>query len=289
MKKLYSFLTLIIVTALVFTGCGKETILSQEAAEREIIAFYETYIEADAFNYLLYRTAEEIKTNGVPNYILDRWGVESEVAYLANIEDGSFSLEPYASEDEIEEIMPELTYGTQISVYNTDDIQQLMDVMWGAGNMDIRNWSLGASSTFTSKGYLIVLLQPTGFMTDSWFEVGDVTFDGNYATLTVRGVHYYEYEQVLQDLSERSYQSYAEDDNYTLTYRIIARQLNLQFDDPGVNHTLDEILAFTEIPKEELGTINLVFRITEDGVYLVSCGPVVDLSTPVVPESSASA
>ena len=285
MKKL---ICLLLACTLLFTACSKPTTrISDELAEQEILAFYDRYIEQDDFNYLLYVNYETMLEKGVPFYILDRWGAEKTTFFLANIESGAVNLEDYANENEIETLMSYIDIGTQINVYKTSEIQALMDTMFGAGIIDVESWPTSSERTFTEAGYMVSIFYAAGFYDYNWFEVGEIVFDGEYATLPVYGISYYEYSEVLADLSEKAYQIYPGYDDYYLMPLLLVEDLNIYIEMGEPMPSFDEMLELAGIEKDALGTINLVFKITDTGVYLTSFGPFINTEMPV--EESAVA
>ena len=285
MKKL---ICLLLACSLLFTACNKPAPrISDELAEQEILAFYDRYVEQDNFNYILYVNYETMLENGVPFYILDRWGIEKTTFFLANIENGTVSLEDYANKNEIEMLMSYIDNGTPINVYKTSEIQALMDTMFGTGVIDVEAWPTYSERTFTESGYMVSIFHATGFYDYDWFEVGEIVFDGEYATLPVYGISYYEYNGVLADLSEKAYQIYPRFDDYYLMPLLLAEDFYIYIEMGEPMPSFDEMLELAGIEKDALGTINLVFRITDTGVYLTSFGPFSNTEMPVEESSMA--
>ena len=290
MKKLTCLLlTIVIVFSLLFSSCNSapqeisenSTFLTydeQVNATEQINAFYDAYVAEDWWHYLFYNNYEQILENGVPYYVLRNWGIEY-IEY-ENYDSATFSFDDYAYPEEIESIRGTLL-GTSLLVFEIDDIQGFMDSMFGIEIFDVSTWVFDAFLTnyiITEKGYMLVSVFPTGFIDDStWYGRGEITFDGEYAILPLYGICYdvNDSEHGLYDLASIDYQGF--EGEY---YRSIALQLITEVFANEFNYdaTFYEILEIYDIDINSLGAINLVFKITDTGIYLVDCGP--DVYTP---------
>ena len=290
MKKLTCLLlTIVIVLSLLFSSCSSTTqdasetstfLTSEEQinAEEKINAFYDAYVAEDGQHYLFYNNYEQILENGVSYYVLHNWGVE--YTYYENYDISTFSFDDYAYPEEMENIQNTLA-GAYLFVFEINEIQKLMDSMFGVGVFDVPAWVFDDSLTnyiFTEKGYMLVSIFPAGFIDDgTWYGRGEITFDGEYATLPLYGICYdvHDGEHGLYDLARIDYQGFDGEYYRDITLPLIAEVSTSDF---NYNATFYEILETYNIDINSLGTINLVFKITNTGIYLVDCGP--DLYTP---------
>ena len=268
-KKLFCCALCAVIALFVFSGCGPKY---DDITEAEVMAFYEKYVEADNFQYLITKTFEDIRDAGVPQYVLDRWGLEYES--LEEFE----ALAEYVSPEDMAQLEP-LNTGewTYYNVFKQAEIQALMDEMWGTDTIDASKWYEGDKSHYISQnGYMVAFVVATGWYDITWIEFDGIELDGTKAAISIKALMCSEVgDNILHDYSKMGY--VYERGEYVLAYPVIAEDF-----DPYTHWemSIDEILAELGMARDDIGTIKLEFEMTKEGMKLVKCGPDINYEKP---------
>ena len=254
MKRFLSVFILLAVLSVLCAGCSptpgptpldpSEDGDTAQISEQQARAFYEDLFSTIPAELLIMTDAEldSCNSSGISSY----WFIfMADVVASGALDDIDGRYISAAEKSELEHIFGSNGY---YSVYSMDDLQATCDAVWGTGRLSVDQWPSSDWGYYTAAGYAFV---QSGFGDngdDTYTQISVITAQDNTATVSVYWLRYNWFDMNVYDMAKNNEIA----TNVELTY-------------PA---SFDDLLEAAGISADQLGTLDMVFYMTDDGIRL---------------------
>ena len=162
-----------------------------------------------------------------------------------------------AEKAELEELVGTDSY---YSVYSIADIQETCNAVWGIGRLSVDQWPSSFWAFYTDAGYIIAM-QGYGDNGNVFYrDIAAATADGEVVVVSVHWLLYNLFSSEVYDMA---------------TDEKLAENLELPY-----TESFDDFMDAIDVSEEQLGVLEMVFYMTEDGVRLWGTFPQGHVSYP---------
>ena len=255
MKRFLSVFMFLAVLSVLFAGCfqnpgpppippdSSEDGSDAQITEQQARAFYKDLFGMMPADLLIMTDAEldSCNSSGIEPYwfiTMTDWSADGG---LENFDERYVSA---AEKAEMDELFDNMSY---YSVYSMDEIQQTCDDVWGAGRLSVDQWP-NSRCYYTEAGYVFV---PGGYGDrgdTAYTEISEITAQNDTATVSVYWLRHNSFMSEVYDMANN---------------KMLASNVEMAY-----GASFDDLVEAANISRDQLGTLDMVFYMTDDGIRL---------------------